>query len=159
MGDSNCLYSKIDLNRLCSSTQLPILMKQAGLFTVYVSWTNKGLRTSADANRRWVKRIRMLLHRLRGCSVCIDSSRNLTLQSARIVRIIKMKPATRAIKQATVPGERADGAALCRSRGPPRTYSQGFHEALKGMADTVESLGEHSAGVPEKAPQNEKPCQ
>lgn len=33
---------------------------------------------------------------------------------------------------------------------------QGFHEVLKGMADTVESLGEHSTGGPEKAPQKEK---
>ena len=33
---------------------------------------------------------------------------------------------------------------------------QGFHEVLKGMADIVESLGEHSTGGPGKAPQNEK---
>lgn len=33
---------------------------------------------------------------------------------------------------------------------------QYFHEMFKGIADIVESLGERSAGSPEKAPQNEK---
>ena len=35
-------------------------------------------------------------------------------------------------------------------------YRQGFHEALKELADIVESLGVHSSGGSEKAPPEEK---
>ena len=41
--------------------------------------------------RAWVKRTQMLPHRLRGYSVCVDGSRNLTRQSAGIARILRMK--------------------------------------------------------------------